>query len=152
VGTAQNVTLIAADTLTALGKATEDYLSNQTIEPETDVAAFYFRGRATVIPEIALLVNGHPVYVSVGTTVRQLLDRYILTTRPEADKGIERLGYSRNHGHTTRFGQKEYDFPSFLQVFFMDRDPSDLMVFPRYWNGSDAFSFPVVKGDRLDIK
>ena len=152
VGTAQNVTLIAADTLTALGKATEKYLLNQTIEPETDVAVFYFRGRAAVIPEIAVLVNGHPVYAPVGTTVRQLLDRYILTTRPEADKGIERLRYSRNHGHITRFGQKEYDFPSFPQVFFMDRDPTDHIVFPRYWNGSDSFDVPVTKGDRLDFE
>jgi hypothetical protein len=152
VGTVQNVTLIAADTLSALGEATEEYLSKQTIAPKTDVAAFYFRGRATVIPEIAVLVNGHPVYAPVGTTVRQLLDRYILTTRPEADKGIERLRYSRNHGHITRFGRKEYDFPSFPKVFFMDRDPTDLMVFPRYWNGSDVFAVPVVKGDRLDFE
>jgi hypothetical protein len=42
VGTVQNVTLIAADTLTALGKATEEYLSKQTILPKKDVAVFYF--------------------------------------------------------------------------------------------------------------
>jgi hypothetical protein len=147
VGTDQNVTLIAADTLSALAEATDDYLSNQTTE--TGAAVFHFRGRATVIPEIAVLVNGRPVYVSVGTTVGQLLDRYTLTSRPKNEQALPRLQFTRNHGQTVRFGPKSTVFPIHLKVFILDRNPADPIAFTRYWNGSDAFSLPLVKGDRM---
>jgi hypothetical protein len=39
-------------------------------------ASFSFCGRATVIPEIAVVVNGQPTFISVGTTLGQLMARF----------------------------------------------------------------------------
>jgi hypothetical protein len=36
----------------------------------------YFRGRAAVVPEIALFLQGNPSFVSVGTTIRQVYEAY----------------------------------------------------------------------------
>ncbi len=89
--TANNVMLIGANTLADLTAATTAYLQNQSCAPgATSVLCNLFRGRAIAIPEILVYladqtvnfppgtqptVGAQPVYVPVGTTVRNLIER-----------------------------------------------------------------------------
>jgi hypothetical protein len=77
---AQNGTalLVGAQDFKTLQQAT-DYYQHPDIaqnQPPADLALVYFRGRATVVPEIAIFVQEQPDYVPVGTTLRQMLARY----------------------------------------------------------------------------
>lgn len=78
VGAERVTVLIGADSLSDLEQATTYYRSpNQaTVVPPGDVALAYFRGRATLVPEIAVFVQEQPLHVPVGTTLRQLAERY----------------------------------------------------------------------------
>jgi hypothetical protein len=79
-GIAQNVTLLGADNLDTLNRASDTYFESRRVTDSAVVAAF-FRGRTFVIPEILCHLNGSPTYVPVGTTVRQLLSRYTILPR-----------------------------------------------------------------------
>lgn len=67
--------LIGANTFSSLEQATTNFL-NSSESFSSDVALVFFRGRATVVPEIAVFVQEQPLYVSMGTTIRQLAERY----------------------------------------------------------------------------
>ncbi len=65
----QNVALIWANDLATLALSTAAYYQG------TSAGALFFRGRTVAVPEIACLVNGAPIHVPVGTTVRQVLQQ-----------------------------------------------------------------------------
>ncbi len=71
IGPQGNPTLVGAPTLAALDAATATYASNGTIA--APAVAAYFRGRATIVPEIPVFVQGERRYVALGTTIRDLL-------------------------------------------------------------------------------
>ena len=57
-GITQNVTLIGADSLSDLNKATNSYItSGQTIETSIPIIYIFFRGRTVVTPEILININ-----------------------------------------------------------------------------------------------
>ncbi|MFF5210130.1 hypothetical protein [Streptosporangium sp. NPDC000396] len=70
-GINQNATLIGAGDRTTLEAATSSYVAGTTL-PAGAVAA-WFRGRASVVPEVPVFLQGVRAYVPVGTTVRDLL-------------------------------------------------------------------------------
>ena len=94
IGSERAAVLIGADTYVRLEEATAEYLDSQTVETAADVSVVHFRGRALVIPEIAIFVQDQPLYVAVGTTLRQLAERFGTTGlrgRPQrlVHEGIE---------------------------------------------------------------
>jgi hypothetical protein len=70
-GIQQNPTLIGAPTFAGLLAATASYVQSGTVGAGA-VAAF-FRGRASVAPEIPIFLQGERQYIPLGTTVRGLL-------------------------------------------------------------------------------
>lgn len=68
---AQNPVLIGAPNRAVLDAAGSQYLSDGTISP--DAVGAWFRGRATVVPEIPVLLQAGLRYVTLGTTLRGLL-------------------------------------------------------------------------------
>ncbi|MEM9215987.1 MAG: LamG domain-containing protein [Cyanobacteria bacterium P01_F01_bin.150] len=77
-GSERVATLVGAPTLAALNQATTDFQNSGSIATtSTNIAVFHFRGRATVIPEIAVFVQGQPVFVPLGTTLRQLCEQSV---------------------------------------------------------------------------
>ncbi|MEA5464471.1 LamG-like jellyroll fold domain-containing protein [Leptothoe sp. PORK10 BA2] len=78
VGAERVAILVGADDFNTLQQAADYYIkpSAARSQPPANVALAYFRGRATVVPEIAIFVQEQPEYVPVGTTLRQLAERY----------------------------------------------------------------------------
>lgn len=89
---ANNVALIGATTLADMAVATNAYLTNQNCgyNGSNSVLCTLFRGRAIAVPEILVYVSGQtmqgqsgsgqptaclPMYVPIGTTVRNLVER-----------------------------------------------------------------------------
>jgi hypothetical protein len=68
---AQNPVLIGAPSRAVLEAAGSQYLSDGTISPAA--VGVWFRGRATVVPEIPVLLQAELRYVTLGTTLRGLL-------------------------------------------------------------------------------
>lgn len=140
IGAERVAVLIGADSLDEMGKATAKYLNNNGELPNTDKSVgFYFRGRATVIPEISVFVNEQPLFVPVGTTVRQLMERYDNIPVDQPGQDLVRLqGASRPQRliHKGVNGIPSYQFINYKEI----RQTS---------SGSNEFDLPVVKGDRF---
>jgi hypothetical protein len=81
VGPSQSITLLGATTPAVLSAATQEYYRRGNVDASDDVGVAYFRGRAMLIPEIPCLLNDTLVYVPLGTTYRQLLQRFVLVPR-----------------------------------------------------------------------
>jgi len=81
VGSSQSITLLGADTPAALSTATQQYYQRGSVDASNEVSVAFFRGRAILIPEIPCLLNDTLVYVPLGTTYRQLLQRFVQAPR-----------------------------------------------------------------------
>ncbi len=139
-GTEKNVTMIGSDTFTALTQVTEDQiLKNGELNNEKG-QAIYFRGRAAVIPEIVVFVNGKPEYVSLGTTLRQLMVRYLSIPGAKdgldlGNPGIQEFKRLLHHGSTGN--------PVYRKVHFE--------YYQAYADGTDIYDIPLLKGDKIRI-
>jgi hypothetical protein len=69
IGTQENVVLVGAATWSDLVAATSSYLNSRTVPPPS----MFFRGRATVVPQLPVYVQGVQQFVTLGATVRHLL-------------------------------------------------------------------------------
>jgi hypothetical protein len=83
VGPRKNVTLIGANDLATLAAATQAYYDGAPAGGTNlkDVSMTFFRGRVVIVPELLCFMNDTQVYVPVGTTFRQLVQRFGLLTR-----------------------------------------------------------------------
>jgi len=139
LGTKKNVTLLGADTIANLKMFTEKYKSNGSVSGGQG-HAFYFRGRAAVIPEFVVFVNGQPEHIALGTTLRQLLDRYLSV--PPAMEGQE-LGDLGLQGFLRLFHQGPHGQPVYRTVH--------IEHYQVYADGTDIYDIPLLKGDRIRI-
>jgi hypothetical protein len=140
-GAERAVSLIGADSLKAMQAATKEYLKENGKLQGSDNkwVSLYFRGRATVIPEITVFVREQPLYVPVGTTVRQLMERY--SNIPAALPGQDLVHLQgafrpRRLIHEGVNSTPSYRFINYNQVQAIS-------------SGLDEFDLPVVKGDRF---
>ena len=132
--------IICADNLLALQQATQKWIA-EGITDTSGATSYFFRGRATIVPEINVFVQEQPVYVPLGTTVRNLIDRY-------ADIPLPGLGddLSQFQG-TTR--------PRRLVQNGINSEPTYRFInFDTYKtfgvnNDHDVYDLPVLKGDRF---
>lgn len=148
---AKNVTLFGADSLSDLNNAV-----NGTIAPGVSVSVI--RGRATLVPEILVWVSllyvpgssaaPMPVYVPVGTTVMNIVERFT-TWRPFGNGALPLL-LSRlrttTAGTTAPSGQ--FETPGYTQVAFgvpqVNGRPGQLF-------DTRVLDLPLVSGDTLNI-
>lgn len=77
-GPSESCTLVGAQYLGDLVKATQAYTSGQPIPTSGTgpIAATFFRGRANVVPELAIRVNSVPAWVPAGVTARQYAETF----------------------------------------------------------------------------
>jgi hypothetical protein len=143
VGPRKHITLVGADTLKDLAAATRQYLENQDVEETAQTVVVYFRGRALVIPEIAVLVNQTATHVPVGTRVRDLVERSVsIAPRNLVDRIV--FPFDRWHGPVQ--DAKAPDRSRFTRVPVGRKNSGH-----RYWNGTDTLDLPLVAGDALRI-
>lgn len=137
-GTERVATVIGADTMAALESATKQFVDSGSIT-EPNAISFSFRGRATLTPEIAIFIGEQQLYVSIGTTVRQLIERF--GSMPVAGLTGQNLSSYRGRLRPLRL---IHDGPnsdaSYKYINF-----SNYAAFV----SSDIFDLPVVGGDRF---
>lgn len=138
-GETKNVTLIGAKTLKDLETATDSYRKGERL-PVGSVCTF-FRGRTVVVPEILIYLRGTPMYLPLGTTVRQLMNSH--TYIPQNQAYIPNLKYNRwlLKVDDAPNNNTETLFPNFERVNFSGGN------YRTYWDGSDCFDIPILKGD-----
>ena len=118
----QAAMLMGATSLTALDK-------------NTDVTTFYFRGRATVIPEIEVTLQGRAVYVPVGTSLQQLMEQTVSVPSALAGRSVlqatgrPRLSRVVHEGMANEPGYEFINLEAAVPIF----------------------DLPLVKGDRIDL-
>lgn len=152
VGIQQNPTVLAAASYADLVAATSSYLSKGTVTGQATAA--FFRGRAAVVPEIPVFVQGVVRHVTVGTTIRQLLSG--LAAVPYMDTGKVSLPsqfYTRQH--TALLGQQSPPQWAFQPGQSATSPFVNLQSQPGgyacYGYAPDSFDLPVLGGDSLSI-
>jgi hypothetical protein len=78
------VVLLGADALADLDAATAALLKGEALPVASPaILSRYFTGRAAVVPQVQVKIQGELQYVPVGTTLRQVIDRYAVLARDE---------------------------------------------------------------------
>jgi hypothetical protein len=143
-GTAGNITIVGADTLAHLKAATDAYLAGQALPVGDTVCASYFRGRATVTPEIGIFLQTRPRYVSLGTTIRQVYASHVPIGRAAGQTfpawASERAAAAFQYAGT---------FPNFLGLNPFPQNPAATAP---YANGADGLDLPVLAGDAFLLR
>lgn len=103
-------------------------------------ASFFFRDKATAIPEIQVFIGNRGVYVPVGTTLRQLVEEHANVPMPSGSQqpnlaAFLGRGRPRRLIHT---GQDSTPAYRFLNLGAASAK-----------NNRDIFDLPLVKGDRF---
>lgn len=147
VGPAGNIAVLGADDLTTLANATNTYYASG--DPGAPLLG-YFRGRAVIQPLIPILINGvgrH--FVPVGTTARQLLERFALVPRFPGflDEGASTaLNYQRRQNGvdiSSLYGSACYS-PVTMAAGDLDSAGADALDFPIL--AADVFTYPASAG------
>jgi hypothetical protein len=139
MGSERVATLVGARTLTTLEAAGQELLDSGAVTATADRSSFYFRGRALIVPEVAIFVGDQAEFVPVGTTVRQLYERYA----GMAGAGVGGLDSSAFAGARR---------PRRLIHEGMANTPAyRYLVFDTYrrFGNVDLYDLPVVQGDRF---
>lgn len=139
-GSERTITLVGAASLVDLEAATDQYRKNGSVQTSENRIGFFFRGRVMVIPEIAIFVQEQPVYVSLGTTLRQVVERFqgipVSAASNQSLGGFQGMLRSRRLIHTGVNSSPTYRF-------------IELDTYTQYPNGIDVYDLPVVQGDRF---
>jgi hypothetical protein len=146
-GTLKNVVILGADTIATIETATGTYMAQGNFEgvDPNSISAISFRGRAVAFPEIEVLVNGQPLYVAIGTTVRDVIGQFARLPFRQS-LAVGGVTYERAIGNLVDQPgdvQPSYTIPRTNSVYF------DYQALPLYSNGMDAFDLPVLQGDAL---
>jgi hypothetical protein len=139
-----NVTLLGADTLASLEDATTAYYTSG--QPSAPLVAF-FRGRATVVPELPCFVDSSSQYVPLATTFRHLLEPFGVVSRLP---GLLDTAAARSLSNVYRRHVPGIDVGSlfdtqnrYLPVRVLDIAGADA-------SGADMLDVPVLARDALD--
>ncbi len=133
----RSVTIIGADDLESLDSGTTNFIYGDT--QASNSISFFFRGKATIVPEIQVYVSEQPVYVPVGTTIRQLIEMYDYIPEDGLNQDLSVfLGKSRplRRIHEGANNQPEYRFINFPA----SNDDN---------NSRNLLDLPLIKGDRF---
>jgi hypothetical protein len=98
-GLQYNVALLGADTLSDLANAVSAYRNAgtcaQALPPNSPILCIYFSGRASVVPLIPLIFQQTPYYVPLGTTLRNLLQTFMVQSSGDIAEFFRGVGLSR---------------------------------------------------------
>ncbi len=145
-GIGQNVLLIGADTLNALNKATATYFASADYTTPTDgsspILYFFFRGRTIVIPEIMVNLDGLPTYVPIGTTVRNLMDRYLNCSFAIRNTSTSTSNAGMRFARSWTDSSDNVTYKT-IQFGMLSKDAPP--------TSTDAYSLPLIKGDIISF-
>jgi hypothetical protein len=141
------VALVGALDWAVLQDQTDYWALSGQFNPALATLLAYFRGRVTVTPMIDVVLDGTPLSVELGTTVRQLLERFMPLPYGETlqlngfhlERAISELASSAD-----AFDQG-YQIGRTAPVSFQD------FPFTPYPSGTDWFDLPLRGGDRLSL-
>lgn len=149
IGAAQNAVIVGAPSIAKLEEATTVYLRNRDFSGVTGISWTYFRGRATLIPEIACVVRGAATYVSLGSTVRNLAERFsLLPFRQGAP--VQGVAYRRSIGQVVDAPAQVATGYPYLRTNAVQFGFQPASAY-QYSGGLDCFDLPVLPGDLLDF-
>lgn len=139
-GFEKNAALLAADSYADLEAATALYIGQGDFEGLRNASAATFRGRVAVTPEIRVFLDGNPVWVPVGTTLRQLASTF--TPLPPPEVPVDGIQLLRSIGNLVDDANK---------ATFYNTDPVDFgdRYLGVYSNGADCYDLPLLAGDSL---
>ncbi len=138
--------IIGADSLDDLQSATGDFAANATTGNQAIQIAF-LRGRAYIIPEIKITfsqlldknVQHIPQYVSVGTTLRNILDSYTVGWNPNSMISRYAQMVFLKRLCTNEYGVPGYKLFQMRRLRAEEADPG-------------IFDLPLVAGDRVLLR
>ena len=142
-GISENVTLIGADSWELIRSSTEDYENGQPVFTGADVDAIYFAGRAILIPEVLMFVNSVPTWVTIGTTVRNVVERlghYAFATALSIDKAFQ---MARQYYQMNALAPETQT--NYLEMVLLPVGDAT-----QYF-GPDVYELPVIAGDSIKI-
>lgn len=140
LGPERVVTIVGTDSLAEMETVTRDFNPDGNVLPSVG-SSFFFRGKAMVIPEIQVFVGNIPVYVPVGTTLRQLIEMY--DEVPAAGMtGQDLTAFAGN----TRPLRLVHEGPSSKAEYrFVNVGDGEAV------KNLDALDMPLIKGDRFNF-
>lgn len=119
-------------------------LQSTTNVPTADNHVAYFRGRAILRLCVRVFLNGEELVVPLGTTVRNLLERYAFAP-PSTTTGINGLVLKRSTGPIVASAADRFTVGGSIAVRL------DWNTMPQYAYGWDSLSLPLLPGDQLTI-
>ena len=147
LGLNNNVAVLGCDTWAALVEATDKYRQTGAFSGVTaDISFTYFRGRMVVSPLIQVLVNGVPQQLTLGTTVRELAQRFVELPMAQNTQ-VTSIQLERLTGNLVNASQTT------LTLDVTGKNPIKLTANPyqSILDQPDAFDLPLLSGDRLVI-
>ena len=147
IGVTNNMALLGCDSWEALVDATGIYLQTGSFAGVThDIAYTFFRGRMVASPLITVLVNGSPQQVSLGTTVRELVQR-IAQLLVAQGTSIAAFRMERLAGNLVNATQTALTLdPTVTNPVNLTANPYQGVL-----DQPDAFDLPLLNGDRLTL-
>lgn len=104
-----------------------------------------FLGRAIIIPEILVYVNQRLVYIPLGTTLRQLLER---------SSGLPATGFFTENAPSASILAPSFKMNRLVHEGLNSKPvykSVDLGAYATFTSGADLFDLPLVKGDRINF-
>ncbi|MGR6870723.1 hypothetical protein ACU6U9_00080 [Pseudomonas sp. HK3] len=147
VGIGSNVAVLGCNSWTVLNDATVSYLATGNFDSVTaDISYTFFRGRMVSTPMLSVLLNDVPQQLPVGTTVRELVQRYAHMPMAQGTQ-VNNVYLERLTGNLVSAAQSD------LVLDVSQRDPICLTVnpFTIVLQHKDAYDLPLLTGDRLTI-
>jgi hypothetical protein len=147
--TTKNVALVAAQSFADMDTATNNFINGQPFP--ANVYVTFLRGRAAVVPEIEVTVNGNRVYVPVGSAIRNLIQQQTdLPLRGKTGTGqtmrLGRFQYARSVENVINHPSEIPDLSPLHRANNILFSYKNLIT---YSNGTDCFDLPVLHGDML---
>ena len=147
VGINSNVAVLGCNSWTVLNEATTSYLATGNFDSVTgDISYTFFRGRMVGTPMLTVLLNNVPQQLPIGTTVRELVQRYAQMPMAEGTS-VSNLSLDRLTGNVVNAAQ------TVVTLDVSARDPVRLTVNPYtiVLQHKDAYDLPLLNGDQLTI-
>lgn len=140
-----NLLVLGADNYTDLDGAARQYLAQGNFSGyDNKIIATFFRGRAALIPEIPVEINGSMRYVPVGTTIRSILARSGQV--PASGRFLGSIAMERstiNLVQTLKEAQSPTATPGRTKILLAES------VLDDYAGGAGYLDLPLLQGDRI---
>jgi hypothetical protein len=154
--------LLGADTFADLDAATEAALAGDQYcgvqrSGNNPIVAVTFTSRVIVIPQIQVSVNGNPIVIPIGTTMRDIVFQHLLvpssqivTYGSNVDSSSLSCSMQRWVANTAEPFSVTSPGPT-VQVDYLDFSPANTSDPILSGPEGDVFDIPILKGDRVYV-